>query len=104
MYYNKPGFDIFNYKINASVTSSQRLWLVIFSWVTAYLYDDNHITIEGIRIWHLVKVAQSFGQLVDASAHGSPWVVEVKLVKENFGFDPDKYFEVPDEVLISGSR
>ena len=24
---------------------------------------------------------------------------EVKLVKENFGFDPDKYFEVPDEVL-----
>ncbi|CAN5276160.1 transketolase [soil metagenome] len=35
-----------------------------------------------------------------AAAHGSPLgEAEVRLVKENFGFDPDKYFEVPDEVL-----
>jgi transketolase len=35
-----------------------------------------------------------------AAAHGSPLGVdEVKLVKENFGFDPDKSFVVPDEVL-----
>jgi len=35
-----------------------------------------------------------------AAAHGSALgESEVKLVKENFGFDPDKYFEVPDEVL-----
>jgi transketolase len=35
-----------------------------------------------------------------AAALGSPLGVdEVKLVKENFGFDPDKSFVVPDEVL-----
>ncbi len=35
-----------------------------------------------------------------AAAHGSPLgVEEVRLVKENFGFDPDKSFVVPDEVL-----
>lgn len=35
-----------------------------------------------------------------AAAHGSALGEdEVKLVKENFGFDPDKKFEVPDEVL-----
>ncbi len=35
-----------------------------------------------------------------ASAHGSPLGEdEVRLVKENFGFDPDKSFVVPDEVL-----
>ncbi len=34
------------------------------------------------------------------AAHGSPLgVEEVRLVKENFGFDPDKSFVVPDEVL-----
>src|SRR5690606_27075584 len=32
--------------------------------------------------------------------HGSPvGEEEVKLVKENFGFDPDKYFMVSDKVL-----
>ncbi|MDT7827380.1 transketolase [Pricia sp. S334] len=35
-----------------------------------------------------------------ASAHGSPLGEdEVRLVKEKFGFDPDKNFVVPDEVL-----
>lgn len=35
-----------------------------------------------------------------AAAHGSPLGKdEVRLVKENFGFDPDKDFVVPDEVL-----
>jgi len=35
-----------------------------------------------------------------ASAHGSPLGEdEVKLVKENFGFDPDKSFVVPGDVL-----
>ena len=35
-----------------------------------------------------------------ASAHGSPLGEdEVKLVKENFGFDPDKSFIVPEDVL-----
>lgn len=35
-----------------------------------------------------------------ASAHGSPLGEdEVKLVKENFGFDPDKSFVIPDDVL-----
>ena len=35
-----------------------------------------------------------------ASAHGSPLGKdEVRLVKENFGFDPDKSFVIPPEVL-----
>lgn len=35
-----------------------------------------------------------------AAAHGSPLgKEEVRLVKENFGFDPNKNFVVPDEVL-----
>ncbi|WHF52893.1 transketolase [Chryseobacterium gotjawalense] len=35
-----------------------------------------------------------------AAAHGSPLgKEEVRLVKENFGFDPDQSFVVPDEVL-----
>ena len=35
-----------------------------------------------------------------AAAHGSPLgEEEVRLVKENFGFDPDKNFVIPEEVL-----
>ena len=35
-----------------------------------------------------------------AAAHGSPLgVEEVRLVKENFGFDPDKNFVIPAEVV-----
>lgn len=156
--YNKPGFDIFNYKIYAICSDGD-----LMEGVTAeaaslaghlqlgnmiYLYDDNHITIEGNTDltlgedvqkrfeaygWHvqvlpdgndiealfeainkaqketgrpsLIKVRTHIGygspnKADTASAHGSPLGEdEVKLVKEKFGFDPDKYFEVPDEAL-----
>ncbi len=156
--YNKPGFDIFNYKIYvvcsdgdlmegitseaASIAGHLQLGNMI------YLYDDNHITIEGNTElafdedvaqrfeaygWHvqvladgndtnalsaaiknaqaetkrpsLIKVRTHIGygspnKADTASAHGSPLgEAEVKLVKKNFGFDPDRNFEVPDEVL-----
>jgi transketolase len=113
-----------------------------------YLYDDNHISIEGNTSlafgedvtkrfeafgWHVQEIADGndlkaisaaiknaqneinrpslikvrthigFGspnKADTASAHGSALgEAEVKLVKENFGFDPDSYFAVPDEVL-----
>jgi len=156
--YNKPGFDIFNYKIYticsdgdmmegisseaASIAGHLQLGNMI------YLYDDNHITIEGSTNiafdedvaqrfeaynWHvqvladgndldalsaaiknaqkeihrpsLIKVRTQIGygspnKQDTAGAHGSPLgEAEVKLVKENFGFNPDKFFVVPDEVL-----
>jgi transketolase len=156
--YNKPGFDIFNYKIYticsdgdmmegitseaASLAGHLQLGNMI------YLYDDNQITIEGDTNitfdedvaqrfesygWHvqvladgndlnalsaaiknaqkethrpsLIKVRTHIGygspnKEGTSAAHGSPLgESEVKLVKENFGFDPDKYFVVPDEVL-----
>jgi transketolase len=156
--FNKAGFDIFNYKIYvicsdgdlmegvaseaASVAGHLQLGNMI------YLYDDNHITIEGNTNlsfdenvaqrfegygWHvqvladgndvdalsdaiknaqeetnrpsLIKIRTQIGygspnKVDTASAHGSPLgEAEVKLVKKNFSFDPDKYFEVPDEVL-----
>jgi transketolase len=53
----------------------------------------------------LIKVRSHIGygspnKADTAGAHGSPLgEPEVKLVKANFGFDPDKYFEVPGEVL-----
>ncbi len=156
--YNKPGFDIFNYKIYticsdgdmmegisseaASIAGHLRLGNMI------YLYDDNHITIEGNTNlafdedvaqrfeaygWHvqviadgndldalsaaiknaqneihrpsLIKVRTHIGfgspnKEDTADAHGAPLgEAEVRLVKENLGFDAEKYFEVPDEVL-----
>ena len=53
----------------------------------------------------LIKVRTEIGygspnKVNTAGAHGSPLGAdEVKLVKEFFGFDPDKSFVVPDEVL-----
>src|SRR6185437_13946788 len=53
----------------------------------------------------LIKVRTHIGfgspnKVDTAAAHGSPLGKdEVRLVKENFGFDPDKSFVVPDEVL-----
>lgn len=156
--YNKPGFDIFNYKIYAicsdgdmmegitSEAASMAGHLQLGNMI--YLYDDNHISIEGNTNlsfdedvaqrfeaygWHvqvladgndlealsaaiknaqketkrpsLIKVRTHIGygspnKQDTAAAHGSALgESEVKLVKENFGFDPDKYFEVSDEVL-----
>jgi transketolase len=156
--FNKAGLDIFNYKIYvicsdgdlmegvaseaASIAGHLQLGNMI------YLYDNNHITIEGDTNltfdenvaqrfegygWHvqvlddgndvvalsnavknaqeemsrpsLIKIRTHIGygspnKVDKASAHGSPLgEPEVKLVKKNFGFDPDQFFEIPDEVL-----
>ncbi len=156
--YNKPGFDLFDYKIYAICSDGD-----IMEGVSAeaaslaghlklgnliYLYDDNKITIEGDTSltfnedvgerfraygWHvqsvddgnnleaiheailnaqndtkrpsLIKVRTHIGfgspnKVDTAGAHGAPLGKdEVRLVKENFGFDPDKSFVVSDEVL-----
>jgi len=53
----------------------------------------------------LIKVRTEIGygspnKINTAGAHGSPLGEdELRLVKEKFGFDPDKHFEVSDEVL-----
>lgn len=156
--YNKPDFEIFDYKIYAICSDGD-----IMEGVSAeaasmaghlklgnmiYYYDSNNITIEGDTDlafdedvakrfeaygWHVQKVSDvkdldalreatkkaqkeiSKPSLIivnstigygspnkhnTADAHGSPLGKdEVRLVKENFGFDPDKSFIVPDEVL-----
>lgn len=156
--YNKPGFDIFNYKIYAICSDGDMMEGITSEAASLaghlglgnmiYLYDDNHISIEGNTNlafdedvaqrfeaygWHvqvladgndlealsaainnaqketkrpsLIKVRTHIGygspnKQDTAAAHGSALgESEVKLVKENFGFDPDKYFEVSDEVL-----
>lgn len=156
--YNMPGFDIFNYKIYAICSDGDMMEGITAEAASLaghlqlgniiYLYDDNHITIEGNTNlafdedvakrfeaygWHvqvladgndldtlseliknaqketnrpsLIKVRTHIGygspnKADTAGAHGSPLGEdEVKLVKENFGFDPEKYFEVPGEVL-----
>ncbi len=156
--YNRPGFDIFDYKIYAICSDGDLMEGVSAEAASfaghlglghlIYLYDDNHITIEGdtdkafdedvaMRFeaygWHvqeltdgndlkalstaikkareetnrpsLIKVRTHIGygspnKQDTAAAHGSPLgEEEVRLVKDNFGFDPDKSFVVPDEVL-----
>ncbi|WP_417428407.1 transketolase [Halpernia sp.] len=156
--YNQPDFDIFDYKIYAICSDGDLMEGVSAEAASLaghlklgnliYLYDDNHITIEGETDltfnedvgkrfeaygWQvqnvsdgtdlkeiseaiknarneterpsLIKVQTVIGygspnKHGTSAAHGSPLgEEEVRLVKENFGFDPDKSFQVPDEVL-----
>ncbi|MGB7395724.1 MAG: transketolase [Pricia sp.] len=156
--FNKPDFDLFDYKIYAicsdgdlmegvaSEAASMAGHLKLGNMI--YLYDDNHITIEGdtdlafdenvgerFRAygWHVQEISDgndlegisdaiekakketdkpslimvrteigygSPNKVNTSGAHGSPLGEdEVRLVKENFGFDPDKSFVVSEEVL-----
>jgi transketolase len=155
--YNKPGYDLFDYNIYAICSDGDMMEGVTSEAASLaghlelgniiYLYDDNHISIEGSTDiafnedvakrfeaynWHvqvvedgndiealiiavrnakgeknrpsLIKVrtqiAYGSPNKVDtAGSHGSPLGPdEVKLVKEFFGFDPEKFFVVPKEV------
>ncbi len=155
--YNKPGFDIFNYHIYA-ICSDGDLMEGISSEAASlaghlklgniiYLYDDNHISIEGDTDiaftesvakrfeafeWQVITVDDvndidalekaieaakeetekpslikirthiaygSPNKVNTAGSHGSPLGEdEVRLSKENLGWDPDKHFYVPDDV------
>jgi transketolase len=156
--FNKPGFELFNYHIYgicsdgdmmegiSSEAASIAGYLALGNLI--FLYDDNHITIEGNTDitytedvskrfeaygWHvqslpdgndtaairdaihnaqaetarpsLIKVRTHIGygspnKVDTASAHGSPLgAEEVKLVKKNFGFNPDESFVIPEKVL-----
>jgi transketolase len=156
--YNKPGFELFNYHIFVICSDGDMMEGVTSEAASLaghlhlgnliYLYDDNHISIEGktnlaysedvakrfeAYNWHvqviedgndinkiaeavekakaetdrpsLIKVrthiAYGSPNKVDtAGAHGSPLGEdEVKLVKKNLGFDPEKKFYVTPQVL-----
>ncbi|PYF77263.1 transketolase [Pedobacter nutrimenti] len=155
--FNKPGYELFNYKIYAICSDGDMMEGVTSEAASLaghlelgnliYLYDDNHISIEGSTDiaftedvgkrfeaynWHvqvvedgndinaielavrnakaetqrpsLIKIRTQIAygspnKVNTAGAHGSPLGPdEVKLVKEAFGFDPAKFFEVPKEV------
>jgi len=156
--YNKPNFELFNYHIYSIVSDGDMMEGVTSEAASLaghlelgnmiYLYDDNHISIEGATDitfnedvserfraygWHvqdlpdvndvhalelaitnaraevqkpsLIRVRSliaygSPNKEGTAGSHGSPLGAdEVKLVKEFFGFDPEKSFDVPKEVL-----
>jgi transketolase len=156
--YNKPGFDLFDYHVYAITSDGDMMEGVSGEAASLaghlelgniiYLYDDNHISIEGATDitfnedvseryraygWHVQEVADvndihalqlaltnakaekqkpslirvrsliaygSPNKSGTAGSHGAPLgVEEVKLVKQFFGFDPDKSFNVPAEVL-----
>src|ERR1700722_15584907 len=156
--FNNPGFELFNYHIYgicsdgdmmegiSSEAASIAGYLALGNLI--FLYDDNHITIEGNTDitytedvgrrfeaygWHVqtltdgndtaairdaihnaqaetgrpsfirIRTHIGFGspnKVDTASAHGSPLgAEEVKLVKKNFGFNPDESFVIPEKVL-----
>lgn len=156
--FNKPGYDLFNYKIYSICSDGDMMEGVTSEAASLaghlalgnliYLYDDNHISIEGSTDiaftedvtkrfeaynWHvqvvedgndteaiefalrnakaetqkpsLIKVRTQIAygsphKVNTAGAHGSPLgEEEVKLVKKYFDFDPEKFFDVPEEVL-----
>ena len=156
--FNKPGFDLFDYRVYAICSDGDMMEGITSEAASIaghlklgnliYLYDDNHISIEGdtnlafsedvlkrfeAYHWHvqsvedvndldalktaiknareeterpsMIKVRSQIAygspnKAGKASAHGSPLGdEEVKLVKKRFGFDPEKKFIVPQEVL-----
>src|SRR6195952_792500 len=155
--FNKPGYDLFNYHIYAICSDGDMMEGVTSEAASLaghlelgnliYMYDDNHISIEGSTDisfnenvderfkaygWHvqfvddandihalqqalinaksetqkpsLIRVRSliaygSPNKSGTAGSHGSPLGAdEIKLVKNFFGFDPEKSFYVPDEV------
>lgn len=85
-----------------------------YGWHVQSVADGNDIKAIATAITNaeketrrpsLIKVRTHIGygspnKVDTAAAHGAPLGIdEVKLVKENFGFDPDKSFVVPKEVL-----
>lgn len=156
-HYNRPKFPIIDYHIYTICSDGDMMEGITSEAASLaghlelgnliYLYDDNHISIEGSTDlafnedvgkrfeaynWHvqvvndgndleaislairnakeegqkpsLIKVRTQIGygspnKANKADAHGSPLGdEEVKKTKENLGFDPDKYFYIPDEV------
>ena len=156
--FNKPGFDLFDYHIFAICSDGDLMEGVSAEAASlaghlklgnlVYLYDDNHISIEGNTAiaftddtprrfeaygWHVQQLddgndLEALSKAINAAkaeterpsliqvrthiaygspnkqdtaeAHGSPLgEEEVKLVKEHYGFDPEKTFQVADEVL-----
>ncbi len=85
-----------------------------YKWHVQVLPDGNDIAALKLALEKakaetsrpsLIKVRTHIGfgspnKVDTAAAHGSPLgAEEIKLVKKNFGFDPEKSFEVPAEVL-----
>ncbi len=157
-HYNRHGVDIVDYKIYAIVSDGDLMEGVTSEAASLaghlklgnliYLYDDNHISIDGSTDlaftedvakrfeayrWHvqtladgndleaidhaikaaeeetgrpsLIKIRTHIGfgspnKQDTADAHGSPLGEdEIKLTKQKLGWDPEKKFFVPDEVL-----
>jgi transketolase len=156
-HYNRPQFPVIDYHIYTICSDGDMMEGITSEAASLaghlelgnliYLYDDNHISIEGSTDlafnedvakrfeaynWHvqvvedgndleaisiairnakeevqkpsLIKVRTQIGygspnKANKADAHGSPLGdEEVRKTKENLGFDPDKYFYIPDEV------
>lgn len=156
--YNKPGYDIFDYNIYAIVSDGDLMEGISSESASIaghlklgnliYLYDDNHISIEGNTNitftedtvkrfeafgWHVqvvedgnnpdkisaaiqkakeenerpsiikIRTHIAFGspnKADTAGAHGSPLgEEELRLTKINLGWDPEKSFFIPEEVL-----